>query len=282
MSSLRHANGVPVCKIYKSHESTYGDSTKQGPIISFNIIRADGTYVPYTNTVEKLADEKNVFVRSGQLCNPGGIATHLGYEKWHIQRLWSYGRRTGVNEVTETEVYHGRPTGVVRVSLGAMTTMADIETLLTFLKEQFILSNLPDKNPKGQNSLVPLMVMEKPEPISKQLENSSADPEDDILPVRSPMDLSDCRTYDFVPRPYTYTVPKKHVEFSFISPAEHSAPILRAHTLPMRPAAYRTIESPQKNEVKQKLKRLFTQKETALQRSASAQRSTNSSDFVLM
>jgi molybdenum cofactor sulfurtransferase len=141
MSSLHHANGVPVCKIYKDNRSIYGDSTTQGATISFNIILADGSYVPYTSAVERLANKRNIFVRSGQLCNPGGIATHLGFDRSHIQRLWSNGHRCGEAEKTGTEIFDGRPTGVVRVSLGAMTTMANIDALIMFLREEFIVAD---------------------------------------------------------------------------------------------------------------------------------------------
>jgi molybdenum cofactor sulfurtransferase len=140
MSSLVHPNGVPVCKIYEGKESTYGDSTTQGATIAFNVRTADGKYVPYTSVIETLANERKIFVRAGQMCNPGGIASHLGFEGWHIKRLWSDGHRCGSAQNTGTEIVNGKPTGVVRVSLGAMTTIANLETLIRFLKEEFMSS----------------------------------------------------------------------------------------------------------------------------------------------
>jgi molybdenum cofactor sulfurtransferase len=154
MSSLVHPNGVSVCKIYTNPaESTYGDSTTQGATVAFNIVSADGSFVPYTSVVETLADERKIYVRSGQLCNPGGIASHLGYDTWHLKRLVANGHRCGAAHITGTEVVKGRPTGVVRVSLGAMTTIANIDTLINFLQEEFIFSGSKQLtyNPKAQN-----------------------------------------------------------------------------------------------------------------------------------
>jgi molybdenum cofactor sulfurtransferase len=281
MSSLRHANGLPVCKIYKSNDSTYGDSSKQGPIISFNIICADGTFVPYNSAVERLADENNIFVRSGQLCNPGGIATHLGYEKWHIQRLWSHGRRRRENDVARAEVYHGRPTGVVRVSLGAMTTMTNIETLLTFLREQFMPPMVRERNPQRQTQLHSVMVMGDLDALPNQAENSSPEREENLRDP-SPADLIERRTYDFAARPYNLGAPKKHVEFSFLGSTEDTIPMVHTHMIPSRPIVHRIASPLQEREGKQRLKRFFTLKEPLLPKSVPAQRSANGSAFVLM
>jgi molybdenum cofactor sulfurtransferase len=139
MSALVHPNGVPVCKIYKGAESTYGDSSTQGATVAFNVAYADGTFVPYTSVVETLADKRKIYVRSGQLCNPGGIASHLGFSNWQLKRLVENGHRCGAAHTTNTEIVNGKPTGVVRVSLGAMTTIENIDSLIWFLKEEFIL-----------------------------------------------------------------------------------------------------------------------------------------------
>jgi len=137
VSSLYHYTGIPVCQIYKGNNSTYGDSMTQGATISFNVVRPDGTYLPYTSIVERLANDKHIYVRAGQLCNPGGIATHLGFDTWHMKALYEYGHRCGGAAEAGTEVVKGKPTGVVRVSLGAMTTIANVDTLITFLRDEF-------------------------------------------------------------------------------------------------------------------------------------------------
>jgi molybdenum cofactor sulfurtransferase len=68
MASLTHPNGWPVCRLYvddhKDGGEAYGDSKRQGATIAFNIMRADGTYVEWTD-VEKLANDVNIYVRAG-------------------------------------------------------------------------------------------------------------------------------------------------------------------------------------------------------------------------
>jgi molybdenum cofactor sulfurtransferase len=158
MSALVHPNGVPVCKIYTSNESSYGDSSTQGATIAFNVVHADGTFAPYTSVVETLADERKIYLRSGQLCNPGGIASNLGYDTWHLKRLVANGHRCGAAHITGTEIVNGKPTGVVRVSLGAMTTIANIDSLITFLQEEFILDGPQPLavNSNAQNLGIPI------------------------------------------------------------------------------------------------------------------------------
>jgi hypothetical protein len=52
-------------------------------------------------------------------------------EPWQFKRNWSAGYRCGASG--DIMIISGKPTGVVRVSIGAMTTIADIDTFLNFL-----------------------------------------------------------------------------------------------------------------------------------------------------
>ncbi len=137
MSSLYHQNGRPVCIIYNDFGESppYTDPSKQGATVAFNIVRANGTYIRYS-TVEQLANTKNIYLRAGGLCNPGGVASHLKVEPWQFKRAWSAGHRCG--EAEGLEVIGGKPTGVVRASLGAMSTLNDVDTLVTFLSDTFV------------------------------------------------------------------------------------------------------------------------------------------------
>ncbi|KAE8441315.1 hypothetical protein EG329_005510 [Mollisiaceae sp. DMI_Dod_QoI] len=139
MSSLVHPTGVPVCKIYNTDaDMRYGNSDLQGATVAFNLLTPQGIYIPYTSVVESLANEKKIFVRAGTLCNPGGITSYLGYDPIRIKKLWEDGHRCSTAATTGSEVVNGKPTGVVRVSLGAMTTMANIDTFIHFLREEFM------------------------------------------------------------------------------------------------------------------------------------------------
>ncbi|KAB8298978.1 hypothetical protein EYC80_001118 [Monilinia laxa] len=137
LSSLRHFNGRPVCEIYHDATNTlpYSDTNTQGATIAFNILRPDGSYVSYS-TVEQLANQKDIYVRAGGLCNPGGIASYLKVAPWHFKRAWSAGHRCSESE--NTEIINGKPTGVVRASLGAMSILSDVDIFLAFMLETFV------------------------------------------------------------------------------------------------------------------------------------------------
>jgi molybdenum cofactor sulfurtransferase len=136
MINLHHFNGTPLCVIYNDIPDIceYGDPVTQGGTVAFNLMKADGGCVGHSQ-VEKVANEKGIFLRSGGLCNAGGIASYLHVEPWQFKRAWSAGHRCGEEGI---DLVNGKPTGVVRASLGAMSTIADVDTFLDFLADVFI------------------------------------------------------------------------------------------------------------------------------------------------
>ncbi|GKT98760.1 unnamed protein product [Fusarium langsethiae] len=131
---LKHRNGLPVIELYANDPVRYGDPSAQGPTFAFNIMREDGSYVPWTE-VERLANKAGVYIRAGGVCCPGGVAQALKYEEWEWDRIFSSGHACGS---TEMAVVHNKPTGIVRASLGAMTIKRDIEAFVSFLQNEFI------------------------------------------------------------------------------------------------------------------------------------------------
>lgn len=133
LSSLKHSNGTPLAIIYKDDNAIYGDPTVQGATVAFNVCKADGNMVGYEN-VEEAADERQIYVRSGSLCNPGGMASYLGWSPSEMRAAYAAGHRCS----HPTQLMFGRPTGVVRVSLGAMSTERDVRTFLNFMEEVYM------------------------------------------------------------------------------------------------------------------------------------------------
>ncbi|KAJ0121288.1 molybdenum cofactor sulfurase [Diaporthe amygdali] len=132
---LRHANGRPACHIYTDDDGQgYGDPNRQGATIAFNMMDADGVYIPYSD-VEKIANDNGVYVRSGGICCPGGLYTALDYEPWELQRAFSAHHVCGPDGIS---LIHQLPTGVVRASLGAMSTRDDISKFVSFLQKTFV------------------------------------------------------------------------------------------------------------------------------------------------
>ncbi|KAH6675526.1 molybdenum cofactor sulfurase [Halenospora varia] len=138
--SLRHGNGEAVCVIYSPGFSSGKARNTQGPIIAFNVRNSRGAWVSNTE-FERLASIRKFHIRSGGLCNPGGVAASLKLEPWEMRRNFSTGFRCGV----ETDIYAGKITGILRASLGAMSTIADVDAFISFVQEFYVETNVPSQ-----------------------------------------------------------------------------------------------------------------------------------------
>ncbi|KAI9724494.1 MAG: hypothetical protein M1812_000562 [Candelaria pacifica] len=133
LSSLRHGNGNPVSYVYKDQSSSYKDVQTQGPVVAFNIRNSKGVWAGKTE-FEKLATVQNFQLRTGGVCNPGGIASSLGLAPWEMMENFEAGQRCG----DENDIMNGKPTGIIRVSLGAMNSLRDVKTFLDFVREFYL------------------------------------------------------------------------------------------------------------------------------------------------
>ncbi|KAF2876836.1 pyridoxal phosphate-dependent transferase [Massariosphaeria phaeospora] len=131
--SLQHGNGLNVCEVYSDTASTYGNPTTQGPIVAFNIRNPHGGWVSNAE-VDKLAAVRNFQLRTGGLCNPGGVASSLGLAPWEMKENFSAGQRCG----NDNDIKCAKPTGMIRASLGAMSTLKDVTSFVDFLGEFFV------------------------------------------------------------------------------------------------------------------------------------------------
>jgi molybdenum cofactor sulfurtransferase len=128
---LRHMNGLSACVQYgTNHED---DSLGTGPIVTFNLRDSAGTWVSLSE-FEKLANLKKIYVRTGGMCSPGGIASALGLKPWEMRRNFSAGFRCGA----EDDIVAGKPTGAIRASLGPMSTISDVTRFIDFLTEFYV------------------------------------------------------------------------------------------------------------------------------------------------
>jgi molybdenum cofactor sulfurtransferase len=146
--NLRHRNGKPVVRMYKEPSTVYGDSKTQGATIAFNVMKSDGSLIPYTE-VEKSANGHGIYIRSGSLCNPGGMATYLEWSPEQMKAAFASGHRCS----NPTEIVNGKATGVVRVSLGGMSTASDIRALIYFLRASYVDTAMPKTIPLAKQSV---------------------------------------------------------------------------------------------------------------------------------
>ncbi|PKS05385.1 hypothetical protein jhhlp_008760 [Lomentospora prolificans] len=133
LSGLCHWDGSPLCVIYKDPRAEYGDASTTGPIIAFNIRYIDGAWVKLSD-VEKIANKHHIHLRTGGLCNPGGIASSLDLAPWELFRNYAAGVDCGRGPA----IIGGKPSGVVRVSLGAMSNTHDVDVFIDFMRSQFL------------------------------------------------------------------------------------------------------------------------------------------------
>ncbi|KAI9701413.1 MAG: hypothetical protein M1820_006504 [Bogoriella megaspora] len=137
LDGIRHGNGMPVCQIYgwtrNERDADLGLSS-HGPIVAFNIKTSSGGWVANT-TVEQLAANLGIHLRTGSVCNPGGIADALDLKPYEMKENFSAGQRCGNGK----DIMNGKPTGVIRISFGAMSTMSDVEYFIEeLIKKYFV------------------------------------------------------------------------------------------------------------------------------------------------
>ncbi|KAF9206670.1 hypothetical protein BGZ49_002031 [Haplosporangium sp. Z 27] len=148
MKGLKHYNGAPLCDIYVesqdqdgkvSESSLVGNPETYGPILNFNLKRSNGNWIGYGD-VERLASMKNIHVRTGGFCNPGSMQRWLNLSADEVKKNLEAGHVCW----DDTDILNGKPTGSVRVSLGAMSTVDDVLNFISFLEEYFIDTSDPD------------------------------------------------------------------------------------------------------------------------------------------
>lgn len=131
LSNLRHSNGRLVCKIYGNHFKN--DPNKQGGIISLNILDSKGNYVGYNNVMQKAAKE-NINIRAGCHCNPGACTKINGLTDDQVEEYYK-GKSSCHDSI---DVVNGIPLGALRISLGAYSTMEDVEAFTRFVEKYFV------------------------------------------------------------------------------------------------------------------------------------------------
>lgn len=131
LGALRYDNGRPVCHIYKDPASTYGEASTQGATVAFNVLDRDGAWL-HSSAVGNILMAGNIHVRSGSLCNPGGMAQALGMTADDVRREHAAGRMCG--QAGDEPM----PYGMVRASLGSCSTMSDVLALVQFMQEYFV------------------------------------------------------------------------------------------------------------------------------------------------
>ncbi|KAG0579095.1 hypothetical protein KC19_4G072700 [Ceratodon purpureus] len=137
LAGLKHENGAAVCVLHGNHGldhvKYWGQGCNQGPVVTFNLKRADGSWVGHRE-VEKLAALENIQLRTGCFCNPGACAKYLKLSQEDLLSNFEAGHVCWDDQ----DVIHGKPTGAVRVSFGYMSTFEDCWAVTKFIVKYFV------------------------------------------------------------------------------------------------------------------------------------------------
>lgn len=126
LSSLRYDNGQPVCEMY----SFLG----HGPIISFNLLTSKGDRIGYLS-FEKIASLHGFAVRTGGMCNPGGVRRYNQLTDADYKKMQDIGKVCG----DANDLLDGKCTGAIRLSFGACSTAEDVIAVVAFIKTNYVL-----------------------------------------------------------------------------------------------------------------------------------------------
>ncbi|KAH3938404.1 hypothetical protein HBH53_260290 [Parastagonospora nodorum] len=114
--------------------SVYGDPKTQGATFVFNMRHSNGVWI-ILYAISSILRSNNIHVRTGSLCNPASIAPALGLSSAGMQAAFNKGFRCN----QRSDLYeNSEPIGIVRVTIGAMSTLSDIKRLVECIKQQLI------------------------------------------------------------------------------------------------------------------------------------------------
>jgi selenocysteine lyase/cysteine desulfurase len=127
--ALRHSNGQPLVRVYGPHTTH-----RRGGTVTFNFYDADGHAVDH-RIVEQSANAANISLRTGCFCNPGGGEIALGISGTELNSCFRQPKHQTHLTVEDFRLcIDGKSSGAVRVSLGLVSNLADVERFLAFAR----------------------------------------------------------------------------------------------------------------------------------------------------
>jgi selenocysteine lyase/cysteine desulfurase len=140
LTHLKHGNGAPMVRLYGP-----ADGTARGGTVAFNFLDAEGAVVD-ERAVARDTSAAGISVRTGCFCNPGAGEWAFGLTRRTVRGTWWRGfLRRDMRTVDDYLDLIGLPSGgAVRVSLGLVSNISDVERFLDFV-EQAYRDRAPDR-----------------------------------------------------------------------------------------------------------------------------------------
>lgn len=126
LGALRHGNGRPLARIY----GPTGVEARGGAI-AFNLFDAEGLALDHRQ-VEERAAERRISLRTGCFCNPGAGELALGLTRREVETCFA---RSTMTYDDFRLCIDPRRSGAVRVSVGMISNLADVEAFLALAED---------------------------------------------------------------------------------------------------------------------------------------------------
>ncbi len=127
--ALKQTNGKPLVRLY-------GPPTTdcRGGIVTFNFYDAGGRAIDH-RLVEQRANAANISLRTGCFCNPGGGEVALGITGTELSSCFRQPEHETHLTIDDFRLcIDGKSTGAVRVSLGLVSNVDDVDRFIAFAK----------------------------------------------------------------------------------------------------------------------------------------------------
>ncbi len=123
--ALRHSNGSPLVRVYGPTQTEM-----RGGTVTLNLYDPNGHFIDH-RLVERRANRAHISLRTGCFCNPGAGELSLGISAEELSACFiTHDERLTMDEFRRC--IDDKSTGAVRVSLGLVTTFADVYALVDF------------------------------------------------------------------------------------------------------------------------------------------------------
>lgn len=129
LNELKHANGATLVRVYGPL-----DTRHRGGTVTMNFYDAQGRAMDHRE-IERRANAKNISLRTGCFCNPGGGEIALGITGTELSQCF---RQPGHESRFTIDDFRmcvdGKSSGAVRVSVGLVSNQADVDAFLEFAR----------------------------------------------------------------------------------------------------------------------------------------------------
>ena len=126
IGELDYGNGLPRVQVYGP-----SDTHLRGGTVAMNFLDRQGAVMDH-ELIERLAAERGISLRTGCFCNPGAGESALGLTKGEIEGCFSHAGSSLTYEEFRGCIDPGKGSGAVRVSLGMVSNLDDVESFVDF------------------------------------------------------------------------------------------------------------------------------------------------------